>query len=303
LKYAYEDEVGWHTTTVDNQGSVGQYSSLALDAAGFPHISYLEFTNRELMYAYEDGDGWHIELAATDVSVALYSSLALDSSGFGHISYFDFTNYDLKYAFKDITGWHIETADGQGLVGKFTSLALDDAGYPHISYYARFDSFNEDLKYAYKDSSGWHTMTVDSQGNVGYFTSLALDTSGRPHISYHDWANGDLKYAHIQGIESLNLTCEITADTLYLTWTTSDQVNNYWIYGAPNLPWFLPGFAPGYKHRLDVLPASSTTWSSAAGVSDPYANWSYLVIGVDALEEERARSNRGGEHDFECYLP
>jgi len=288
---------------VDNQGSVGQYGSLDLDSSGFPHISYLEFANRNLMYAYEDGDGWHTEIAAGLVSIALYSSLALDSSDFPHISYFDYTNYDLKYAFKDITGWHVETADSQGLVGKFTSLALDDAGYPHISYYARFDSFNEDLKYAYKDESGWHTKTVDSRGNVGHDTALALDASGFPHISYHDWANGDLKYAHIQGIESLNLTCEIVADMLQLTWTTADQAKNYWIYGAVSLPWFLPGSAPGYQHRLELLPATSTTWSSETGVHDPDANWSYLVIGVDGSQEECARSNRVGEFDFEANPP
>ena len=129
------------------------------------------------------------------------------------------------------------------------------------------------------------------------------DVSGNPHISYHDWANGDLKYAYIQGIESLNLSCEITADTLHLTWTASNLANSYWIYGAANVPWFIAGFSPEYQHRLVVLSSGTTTWISPNGIGDPDHNWTYLVIAVDETETELARSNRVGEHDFDTDIP
>ena len=39
LKYAYRDAAGWYITTVDS-GNAGIINSLAIDAHGYPHISY-----------------------------------------------------------------------------------------------------------------------------------------------------------------------------------------------------------------------------------------------------------------------
>jgi hypothetical protein len=52
-----------------------------------------------------------------------------------------------------------------------------------------------------------------------------------------------------------------------------------------------------------VLPPETTTWSSSNGINDVDNNWSYLVIAVDDFEEELARSNTVGEHDFDTDIP
>jgi hypothetical protein len=72
--------------------------SLALDAAGRPHISYYDSTNDDLKYAYFDGTAWQIETVDSAGWVGYYTSLELDSFGRPHISYYDGTNGDLKYA-------------------------------------------------------------------------------------------------------------------------------------------------------------------------------------------------------------
>jgi hypothetical protein len=147
LKYVYQDVYGWHIETVDSEGHVGWYTSLALDKDRYPHISYCHNYNRDLKYAYQDASGWHIETVDSGWRVGQNTSLALDGDGYPHISYYDeYPNYDLKYAYQDTSGWHIETVDSEGYVGSHTSLAVDEGGYPHISYY---NGSNGDLKYAY----------------------------------------------------------------------------------------------------------------------------------------------------------
>ena len=99
LKYAYQDATGWHIEIVENpEGSgryPGLYTSLVLDGAGYPHISYFHNSDMELKYAYEDSSGWHIETADSAGWVGKYTSLELDDGEYPHISYFDSTNNNL----------------------------------------------------------------------------------------------------------------------------------------------------------------------------------------------------------------
>ena len=53
LKHAYWTGSGWISETVDSEGNVGQYASLALDGNGHPHISYYDWTNGDLKYAHQ----------------------------------------------------------------------------------------------------------------------------------------------------------------------------------------------------------------------------------------------------------
>ena len=121
LKYAYKDVSGWHLVTVDAAGNVGAYTSMVLDNSGNPHISYYDWTNRNLKYAFQDTSGWYTATVDSAGDVGRYTSVTLDDGGYPHISYWDFTNNSLKYAYASLlpgpyTLAVTKTGTGSGIV-------------------------------------------------------------------------------------------------------------------------------------------------------------------------------------------
>ena len=62
-----DDNYIWKTNIVDDSNLIGNYTSIALDSKGNPHIAYFDITFPDtnfIRYAYFDGTAWHIEKVA-----------------------------------------------------------------------------------------------------------------------------------------------------------------------------------------------------------------------------------------------
>jgi Ca2+-binding RTX toxin-like protein len=149
---------GESIVALDSAGNVGLFTSVELDAAGEPVISYFDASNTALKVAHcHDancaGGGNSIVTVDNGGDVGRHSSLQLDAVGNPVVSYQDTGSGDLKVV-------HCDGADCAG--------------------------------------SGTSIVTVDQHLNVGWETSLVLDAAGYPVVSHRDETLADLKLAHCE---------------------------------------------------------------------------------------------------------
>jgi hypothetical protein len=227
LKYATNASGDWVITTVDSNGDVGGYTSIATDSSGYVHISYYDYTNQDLKYATNASGSWEKITVDTDGDVGKYSSIAIDSADKIHISYYDYTNKKLKYATNASGDWENESICGSDY-NSFTSIALDSQNNIYISYLA-----GKDLRFVTNTTGNWVPTTIDSgiadSSNAGMYTSIATDSADNVHVSYMDKSGGHLKYANnasgnwvITEVESVN---GITGEYSSIALDSKDKVH------------------------------------------------------------------------------
>jgi hypothetical protein len=237
----------WNIETVDS----GISSSIALDLAGHPHISYLGETG--LKYASWSGSAMSRQTVDPNVTSG-GCSLALDSNGNPHISYYGVDN--LKYTSWNGSKWSIQTVE-QGVVGTSTSLALDSKGNPHISYNDISNDTYSVLKYATWNNSAWSIQTIGK----GDYSSLTLDSSGNPQISYNS-------------MRFLSLTPQITTEDLkYANWNGTNWKIQTLVQnaGSPSLV-------------LDTDDNPHICFSGSLGLE--YASWNGTGWSIETAENE-----------------
>jgi hypothetical protein len=194
--WRHADGITVSTETVDNSGSTGNYTRMALDGSDQPHIVYYDWSGSDhVKYAKWTGS-WSTPERLPDSPVdGLSNAIDIDSNGYAHI--FSNRGTDIDYWRWTGGGW---ADSGLGWPGdhKGISMALDENDYPHISC---ADNTNQNLEYRKWTGSAWSGLEIIDSGVGGSYlngewTSIVLDTACySPHISYYDKTNEDLKYA------------------------------------------------------------------------------------------------------------
>lgn len=186
--------------TVDAHPSavVGTFTSIALDAAGNPVVSYNDSSSGlKILHCGNPTCTSGNSIQAIGIG-GYYTSLRLDASGSPVVSAHDEGSGDLlvlRCGNPDCGAANtVNTVDSAGDVGEYSSLALDSSGNPVISY---TDRTNQDLKVLRCDDPTCGSATISvPDTNFGLYTSLGLDAAGNPVVSYYDGSVGGLKVLH-----------------------------------------------------------------------------------------------------------
>ena len=163
LRYVTKVGSTWSSELVDTLavGETGIAPSIALDAAGVPHISYFDKQNVDLRYARRTGTSWTLETVDATGNTGNYSEIMIQPNGTPSIAFLEFAsmgvNDRIRYARRLGGGWQIETVDDVGVSSSFAFLGatLDPQGNPRVTYQGQRPSGFQELRYAEKIRGSW----------------------------------------------------------------------------------------------------------------------------------------------------
>jgi hypothetical protein len=304
LHYAHFNGSTWITTTLSTGGAG---NSLAVDAAGLPHIA---FADSYLKYAFFDGGVWTI--SSIDPLYSHGMALALSDSGLPRIIYHRADN-QVNYAVFDGAAWNLEIAFSGYRTESLRSLALDSQGFPHFSQCAWNYHSWVILEYIHKNADGWQPVIL----REGYIESdLDVDSRDWAHISYsnaelvhHYQAPVALDSVTIQGLTHVALHTEATyrATTaplnayqpITITWSNGttgsaavyewEQPGTYMVTAsarnAANVVTGILAVQVGYQTYLPIVigPPELTTMYGLVRNSDDYSQIPGAMICVLAM--------------------
>ncbi|MDR3491564.1 MAG: hypothetical protein P4M12_05900 [Gammaproteobacteria bacterium] len=194
--------IGNSIVAVDTAGITGEYTSLVLDAKGFPTMSYYDRTEGKLKIAhcFEKNCAFFNSILTPDAAtnIGQYTSIALDSNGKPVVSYYDVKNSALKVLHCGNTvcsnGNTIAAPDTNGTVGQYTSVTVDKNNFPVVTYYDATSGVLKVLHCGNASCTGGNSIVKpDTATSNGVQSSVKMNAAGNPVIAYFDFTKKSLK--------------------------------------------------------------------------------------------------------------
>lgn len=136
---------------------------------------------------------------------------------------------------------------------------------------------------------------------VDQIFSLSTGWRGKSCTIVGFFQNPETRVIHqgalLHGITN-SLSEVVVNDEMQLTWAPVFMATEYWVFGVANAPHFVPDVNPPFPNRVGVVQAPATTWSTAEGINNPDANWTYLVIARNPQNQSMWQSDRVSEYEF-----
>jgi hypothetical protein len=177
----------WYPENPLNQNSGVANASIAVDANGNPHMSYIEVGNFRLAYLKKVDGVWSYEqVKPTWETLIYYNSLRLTPQGVPHIARVD-SQGRLVISWKDGNNWVHPLVPGAISV-TYPSLAMNSQGEPRVTY----AETNGRLRYVERTGASTWTMS-GILGNASY-SSLVVDGQGNPKVAWYDPGTKNLMY-------------------------------------------------------------------------------------------------------------
>jgi hypothetical protein len=214
LRYAHWDGLKWNIEALPlDSDIVAYYTSIALDTADRPNISFYEYRGRRgsefsirlRVVSLTDGH-WEVRTVDPSNGSGKYNSMAIDANDQLRLAYANVNAMTPGARMATWTGkeWRLEIVDDRTsnngrTVGPSMAVTLDKNGTPHLAY----RDMNAPLvKYATISGGRWATEVVDFPVMPPRFedrNSIAINEAGHPYISYYDARRGELRLAHKEG--------------------------------------------------------------------------------------------------------
>lgn len=203
----------WTSNVIFPGRSIECQPSLAIDATGNLHFSYIDFTAQEtpsLRYASFSNDIWTNVLIVADLDLRYYSSLAIGPNGIAHVVYFLKDEYKLRYT-TNADNWISHLVDPDNYVGRYANIAVDAEGIIYLAYSVYTANPFEpvaaylNVKFAHGTVDNWEYHLVDdTKGFLDQWTLIAVDGVGVIHIVYNVYTenlvdSGSVRYVTYTG--------------------------------------------------------------------------------------------------------